>query len=187
MNKEEFSKVDATLLIAIASGLGYGVAYIYELNYLGYYYLPDIYIDLDISKIVKPILLIVSMISLILLTESFYEFKYMNYFKLIVKKFNPYILISIIFIALLLVAGYIGNYSASGKEKYQVISQEGALYVAVYHYNDSLIIAPVDVKEGIMSPNYQLIEINSIKDTEIIRFEEGLKVKRIKNNTEVIK
>ncbi|UII58155.1 hypothetical protein LS684_21280 (plasmid) [Cytobacillus spongiae] len=188
MSKEGITKIDAALLIAIASGVGYGVVYIYELNFLSYYYLPDMYIDFNLKTIVRPLMLIVFLFSLVLLIDSFYNNKYKPMPQRILEyigiKVNIYFILGITIFSLAILAGYIGDSNASSKKEYQVIRKEDGLYLAVYKYNESLIIAPVDVKKGIILPNYQLVKISSIKNSEIVRFEEGIDVKKIKNNTE---
>jgi hypothetical protein len=94
---------------------------------------------------------------------------------------------TLIFILSTSTARLIGEGSASKREKYLIIKTP-APFVVIDEEKNNLIIAPIDLETKTITPKYQIIEPkSSMKEPlifEAMRFEDGLKVKEIKNSEE---
>lgn len=177
-------KIDVALLIVLLTGVAYGTAYLFEFNYQAYYKLPIMFIDLNITTLTRSLLFTLLLAGFALILSNFIT-------SLIIKAESPNkdipVIVFMFFIIFLLgSAFFLGDILASTKEEYMVLKQNEELFVVVTLYNDNLIIAPLDIKTETMSPEFQAIEINSMKETQIINFENGLKVKESKSSKEII-
>jgi hypothetical protein len=183
MDKEGLSKIDAALLITLLIGVSYGISYVFEWSYQGYYQLPSMFIDLNINTITKSLFLTLllvgfiwilshSLTGIIIKTDSLFG------------DIPPWAILFFIVLALY-GAMFLGNFCASIKEEYMVIKQNKELFVVVTTYKDNLVIAPLDIKTETITPEFKLIEMKDMKNTEIIRFEDGLKVKDLKSSKDL--
>jgi hypothetical protein len=79
-----------------------------------------------------------------------------------------------------------GEYSSAEKENYLIMEvKNGEDYAVIKTYKDMFIVAPVDLKKGIITPKFQFIDMKSEKDNEfeLVLMETGqLKVKSIRVN-----
>ncbi|WP_249659392.1 hypothetical protein [Lysinibacillus fusiformis] len=179
----EKGKIDIALLIVLFTGVVYGTAYIFEYNYHDYYRLPVEFIDLNITTITGTLLPILLVAGALFSLGNYIVYFFFN------KIENPPLMLQFIILigvsSILLFAGFImGGNRASTKEEYMILKHEEELFVVVTSYSDNLIIAPLDINTETISPEFQAIEIKSMKETQIITFEGGLKVKEIKSSKE---
>ncbi|WP_456364874.1 hypothetical protein C1N73_32565 (plasmid) [Priestia aryabhattai] len=105
----------------------------------------------------------------------------------IYRNFRLYVIgITIIFITSLGWAYFMGVLNAQTSTfHYLVNTEKNKNYVMVKTFKEQFIIAPVDLKEKIITPNYQVIDIKSSKGDEVkfTRLNTGeLKVKELTKN-----
>jgi hypothetical protein len=62
-----------------------------------------------------------------------------------------------------------------------VIQKKEGLFVGLTSFKGLLVIAPLDVQKESMTPKFTTIEMNELKDAEVVYFENGLKVEDVKN------
>ncbi|MCI2257234.1 hypothetical protein L2D08_23260 [Domibacillus sp. PGB-M46] len=88
--------------------------------------------------------------------------------------------------ALFVIVFKVGTYVASEKSEYMIINQEtGDPYVAVAYFKDLVVVARLDVENESITPNFKTIELKELKDTEIVYFENGLKVEKVKSSQDL--
>lgn len=173
-------KIDITLLIVLLTGVAYAIAYTFEFSYQDYYKLPRVFIDLNITTLTRSLFVTLLGACLIFLLLNIIT---ITKIKLSIKDIS--VIILMLFIILLIAGALImGKLSASQKEEYMVLKKNKELFVVVTSYSGNLIIAPLDIKTETMSPEFQAVEITSMKDTQIITFKNGLKVKELKSSKE---
>lgn len=177
-------KLDIALLIVLLTGIAYATAYLFEFSYQAYYKLPIVFIDLNINTLTRSLLFTLLAAGIVFLISNFIT-------SIIIKDESPItdipVLVFMIIIGFLLVSAFfLGYFFASTKEEYMVLKQNDDLFVVVTSHSGNLIIAPLNIKTETMSPEFQAIEIKSMKDTQIITFEKGLKVKELKSSKEFI-
>ncbi|NEW03272.1 hypothetical protein GYH73_021205 [Bacillus megaterium] len=81
-------------------------------------------------------------------------------------------------------AGETGMNNAMNKETYLILEEKHQTYAVLNNYDNQFIIAPVDLKRKIITPEFQFIEMKSDKDNkvELKRINTGkLKVKEYAN------
>jgi hypothetical protein len=185
MNGEKLSKIDAALIIGIITILGYGTAYCYQYGYQSYYKLPPSFIDLSINTLAKPLFFTSITLQLVITAVDilFRKRRIIMTIKGLIKKS---ILFTICIIGLaVLTSNFLGLGEASIKHSYLVVKQKEGLYVEVIPYKDGMIIAPLNQQTQKMEPKFRYIETKDLKDTEMVNFEHGLKVKSIRNSNEL--
>ena len=179
-------KMDVTLLIVLLTALAYGATYIYERTYQAYYQLPTEFIDLNINTLTGSLFFIILVVAMNLIIATFLT-------SLILKLEAPFFenipVGFLIFVCLLIIAAatFGGHIVALKKEEYMVVKQKEELFVVVTSYKDNLVIAPLDIKKETMKPKFQIIEMKDAKDTEVINFENGIKVDKLKSSKELKK
>ena len=80
-----------------------------------------------------------------------------------------------------------GNIVAEEKENYTVVKQNKELFAVVTTYKDNLVLAPLDMKKESIKPEFHTIEMKDTKNIEVIHFEDGIKVDKLKNSKELKK
>lgn len=209
-------KIDSAITIAILTAFSYGIAYLYQFNYKGYYNLPAMFkTELNINTMTPPLFIAFIIFTiifgvwtylkitfLVLSEDSKKKFLQSNFFleglvslqdlqdlKIYSNKTKNlwFVLYFLIFISLFAFGTIkLGEYNASERKDYMVIKQKEHLFVAITSYQDSLILAPLDLEKESMTPKFKTIEIKELKDAEMIRFENGLKVEDVKNSKDLI-
>lgn len=186
----KLSKVDASIIIIILTAYSYATAYNYQKSFNDYYHLPSIFIDLNISTMIGPLLTsftyILSWCILGFFVFPIFLGDFMADFK---EEFQSLIVIIAVIIGmawLLFNAGYTGEFKAGVKTDYPVIrqeeKQEEKLFIVVASYKDSIIIAPLDLEKESMTPKFKVMEMKELKDVEMVYFKMGLHVEDIKNS-----
>ncbi|MGE1115675.1 hypothetical protein ACQJ0K_28545 [Priestia megaterium] len=179
-------KIDVTLLIVLLTGLAYGTAYIYEYSFQAFYQLPTVFIDLNINTITGSLFYLILAVTGILIISSFFT-------TLIMKLKGPFFVniplwVLIYFSLMVIVAAVIMGYGlAKDKEEYMVLKQKEELFVVIKSYKDNLVIAPLDIEKETIKPKFQTIDMKDAKDTEVINFENGIKVDKLKSSKELKK
>lgn len=193
---KKLSKIDTAIVILILTAVSYGIAYAYQRGYKSYYGLPSMFIELNIDTI-TPIVCAVYLI-FILLFMLFYVAWEKRLVLLKLLKIKPrslpnpknslelVIAILALFVPLSFYLYTFGQYGAELETDYMIIRQEERLFVAVTSYKDSIIIAPLDLEKESITPKFKVMEMKEIKDTEMIRFENGLKVEDVRNSKDLI-
>ncbi|PFU64059.1 hypothetical protein COK90_08885 [Priestia megaterium] len=173
-------KIDIALIIVCLTGLAYGATYTYQHTFQAYYELPTMFIDLNINTLTSSVFLVIMLITVSCLLMHF------TIRKISAQEIHVGFLVSLGLIVIVL-AMYCGYASAATKKEYMIVKQEKELYVVVTPYKDNLVIAPLDIKNNTIKPKFQTIEMKDAKDTEIIKFEHGITVKKLKNSNELKK
>ncbi|PGQ86043.1 hypothetical protein COC52_27000 [Priestia megaterium] len=79
----------------------------------------------------------------------------------------------------------LGETVAKKKEVYLVIANNDSHFVVIAENSDYLLIAPVELDKKVITPHYSIIEgksqLNKLVKLEAMKFNGGLKVKRVKN------
>ncbi|KRF46331.1 hypothetical protein ASG98_17290 [Bacillus sp. Soil531] len=197
MNKEALNKLDAAIMIATLTALSYGLAYVYQLSYNLYFHLPSIFIELNIISITK-----VAVVLFFILFFSWFIFygaykQVLNELPVsheilgyglaeIKKRVNiTLIVIAIVLIVPSVVAAIFGIMSASLKTDYMVIREGKNLFAVISSYKDSAVIAPLDIHKESVAPKFKLIEFKDLKNTEMVKFKDGLKVDEVRSSKEL--
>ncbi|MEK4626541.1 hypothetical protein MKY06_30050 [Priestia sp. FSL P4-0332] len=179
-------KIDVTLLVVLLTALAYGATYIYERTYQAYYQLPTEFIDLNINTLTGSLFFIILVVAIDIILGVVLT-------TLILKLKDPFFenvpIGFFIFVCLMIItaATFGGHIVALKKEEYMVVKQKEELFVVVTSYKDNLVIAPLNIKTDTIKPKFQTIEMKSAKDSEIINFEDGIKVDKLKNSKELKK
>lgn len=179
MNKFEFSKIDGALLLAMITGITYTLAFVYESSYLSYYKLPDYFIDLNLTILTR------SLFSTIVVVGGI-MFLAFTLTSLITKDtsspFSYIPVYGVIFVILILIFGayVLGKYNSTNKEEYLVIEENHKHYVVITSFKDNVVISPVNLEDKTIYTRFTLKELKTIKDSEMIKFKGGLKVKKQK-------
>ncbi|MCK2018846.1 hypothetical protein [Peribacillus frigoritolerans] len=181
----KLSKIDASLIIIILTAYSYALAYSYQKSFNDYYHLPPIFIDVNITTMIGP-LLISFVYSLSLFIYGFILYPILEILIAdLRKKFQSLIMISAVLLGMglsLFVVGNAGEFKADVKTDYPVIRQEEKLFIVVASYKDSIIIAPLDLEKESMTPKFIVMEMKELKDVEMVYFKKGLHVEDIKNS-----
>lgn len=213
---DKLFKIDSAITLVILTAFSYGVAYLYQFNYKGYYNLPDMFkTELNINTMTPTLFfafifftiiywawtylkLAFSIMSVIPEDSNpFKKFLHANFISpalqelevIYSKKTMNLWLVFYFFIFIFLLAfstSKLGGYAASLKTDYMVIKQKQHLFVAVTSYKDLIIIAPLDLEKESMTPKFKAIEMKELKDGEMVYFENGLKVEYMKNSKGLI-
>ncbi|MFE4430435.1 hypothetical protein ACFRH9_25955 [Peribacillus butanolivorans] len=184
ISKEQLSKLDATIYIMVLTAVSYGIAYSYLISFYNYYNLPSMFIDINLNTIVKPLLM--SFTSLFILGAIInYLYKYLSKILSMLNGSLTWIVIGLIIIYSFVIAGKIGEYSASMRSNYTVLKHDSKLYITVSSYKDSIIIAPYNNNNQSISPKFTSIDISDLNNAETIQFPKGLKVQAPKNDSEL--
>ncbi|WHX59889.1 hypothetical protein [Peribacillus frigoritolerans] len=174
------SKIDVTLIIVFLTGIAYVLAYTFEFSYQNYYHLPKMFIDLNINTMTHSLFVIISILGLM----CFVSFSITDFFLKSSPTWGsipPFAVVAYSLIALA-IATLGGSFFASNKEEYFVLKQNKELFIVVTPYKDNLVIAPLDIETDTMTPKFQVIEMKAIKDTEVIKFKEGLNIEDLKSS-----
>ncbi|WP_274307513.1 hypothetical protein [Solibacillus daqui] len=162
------------------------MAFFYEYSYQGYYKLPIVFIDLNITTLTRS--LSYTLLAALVIFSILNTIVYFISFKLKIDTLWKRVTILVFLISILIFGAFkLGEFKASTKEEYMILKLKEELFVVVTSYSGNLIIAPLDIKTETMSPEFQAIEIKSMKDTQIITFENGLNVKELKSSKELKK
>ncbi|PGX73138.1 hypothetical protein COE31_23535 [Priestia megaterium] len=178
--------IDMTLIIVFLTGLAYGTTYIYQHTFQAYYELPSIFIDLNINTLTGTLFFIIFGLTMILLISGFFT-------NLILKPQSSFLedipLWFLLLLSLFVIVGSVvgGKMVAEKKENYTVVKQKEELFIVVTSYKDNLVIAPIDLKTDTIKPKFHTIEMKSAKDSEIINFEHGIRVDKLRNSKELKK
>lgn len=180
---------DAAIIIAILTGISYGVTYQYQESYLAYYYLPSMFINLNINTI-TPVLVIVGSILTIFFGLSVrlsYEPKVSHFLSKIKSEMSNITTqimgFFVLLIAIFIGAFYLGNLNASGQTNYIVIQQKDGFYVELTTYQEGysnlMVVAPINIKTDTMTPKFKTIDVKELNNDQVVHFENGLKVAKL--------
>ena len=179
---------DTGFIILVLTAASYGLAYVYQVSYMGFYHLSPTFVDMNITSMVRPLLFTFCVLSL------FCYLIYVIYLIIVwrtsikfsdLKKVNVVLLIGTIIGGSLVSMIMFGEFKASYSKEYTVIQQENHFFVAITSYKDSLIIAPLDLEKESITPKFKTIEMKELKDAETIHFENGLKVEDVRNSKDL--
>ena len=179
-------KIDIALIIVFLTGLAYGTTYIYQRSFQSYYELPTMFIDLNINTLTGSLFFIILGVTIFLILLSFIT-------TLILKLKGPFFVdiplwVLIYFSGAIIVGAVVsGHVVAKKTQDYMIVKQKEGLFVVVTTYKDNLVIAPLDIKKETVKPKFQTIEMKDAKDTEVIHFEDGIKVDKLKSSKELKK
>lgn len=81
---------------------------------------------------------------------------------------NKYLFIFVLVISILGVSNFLGHHKAKiSNVNYILQIKNKTDYIMIGIYKDKYIIAPIDLKNGIVSPSYQFVEIKSTTDNTV--------------------
>ncbi|MFF2500174.1 hypothetical protein [Peribacillus sp. NPDC058075] len=190
---------DPAITILILTVVSYGLVYVYQRGYKSYYKLPETFIEIDTNTMTSYLFSAFVLFILLAATwewtkvayfllvrlrpiERFVQSEYINAFRRVSTPFAVFITVIILMIA---ASSVLGQYTASNTEEYMVIKEKEHLFVVITSYKDSLIIAPLDLEKESITPTFKAIETKELKDAETIHFENGLKVKDMRNSKDL--
>lgn len=75
---------------------------------------------------------------------------------------------------------FMGKIDAASKSRYLVVESKTMPLVIIAQTPDKLLVAPVDIKKGLISPTYMIIESKSTVNKPL-NFIDGLTVKKVEN------
>ncbi|MGR6342649.1 hypothetical protein ACU5CE_33460 [Priestia megaterium] len=178
--------IDMTLIIVFLTGLAYGTTYIYQRIFQAYYKLPTMFIDLNINTLTGTLFFIILGLTLILIVSSFLTNLILKNDSTFFEDIPLWVLLSL---SLFAVFGAIvgGHEVAEKKENYMVVKQNKEFFAVVTTYKDNLVLAPLDIKKESIKPKFHTIEMKDAKNAEVIHFEDGIKVDKLKSSKELKK
>ncbi|MFJ5750439.1 hypothetical protein ACIP97_17970 [Peribacillus frigoritolerans] len=185
MNK--LSKIDASIIVIALTVISYGIAFTFQNASKKYYHLPSMYTEITIDTMITPLTIIFTILFFILwvgYVSVKIFFSELPSYSLKYKQFSRF-LFGLVVICVILGIDKLGETMTAKKEDYMVIRQEEKLFVAVTSYKDSIILAPLDLEKESITPKFKAIEMKELKNAEMIRFENGLKVEDIKNSKDI--
>lgn len=203
---------NATIIVTVLPAVCYAIAFIFISIYQGYYDLPSgMFLTLNINT-VTPIVVVVFTYIIIILTvivalsvlisfvlwllnripsrlinkfaqkiSESYKNDYKKLLQLDLKSF-------IVYLAFFLFGSiFFSEYWVNSVKDYLVIHQKDGYYAELFSYNDSMVIAPINLRTDTMTPKFTVIDIKDLKNDEMVHFKNGLKVAKERDSQDLIK